>query len=139
MKKIHKYTLTLFLLLAFSISLCIPASASVYSSDYLAKFNATISAQGGGVIKISYTVMGTDTLEELGVSKIVVEKKVGNSWIEAKTYTNDDYPELSTTNSNVCKDHILYNGVVGTEYRAEVTVFGNIDYRTFTTASKRAT
>lgn len=90
-------------------------------------------------MKVSYNVMATDTLKELGVSKIVIEKKVGNSWIEAETYINSDYPELSTTNDDIHRGHILYNGVAGTEYRAEVTVFGNTDYRTFTTTSKRAT
>ena len=90
-------------------------------------------------MKISYNVMGTDTLEELGVSKIVVEKKVGNSWIEVETYLNSDYPELSTTNEDVHRGYILYQGVAGTEYRAKITIFGNTDYRTITTASKRAT
>ena len=135
LKKYLSRSLAVFLLLVFSCSLSIPASAAVYASDYLIGYSATLSPQGGGVMKISYTV----TLKELGVSKIVVEKKVGNSWIEAETFTNDDYPELSTTSSNVCKEHILYNGVAGTEYRAKVTVFGNTDYRTFTTTSKRAT
>lgn len=139
MKKYLSRGLAALLLLVFSCSLSIPANASVYSSDYLYTYSATLSPQGNGVMKISYTVIATDVLEELGVSKIVVEKKVGNSWIEAKTFTNDDYPELSTTSSNVCKEHILYNGVAGTEYRAKVTVFGNTDYRTFTTTSKRAT
>ncbi|EOS66454.1 hypothetical protein [Oscillibacter sp. 1-3] len=139
MKKLYKHSLTIFFLLAFSLSLCVAASAAVYSSDYLAKYSATISAQGGGVMKVSYTVMATDTIKELGVSKIVVEKKVGNSWIEAETYTSSDYPELSTTNDDVHRGYVLYDGVAGTEYRAKVTVFGNTDYRTVTTTSKRAT
>lgn len=139
MKKFLSRGVAIFLLLVFSCSLCVPASASVYSSDYLLAYDGSISAQGGGVIKISYTVIGTDTLNKLGVSKIVVEKKVGSSWVEAETYTNSDYPELSTTNSDVHRGHILYNGVAGTEYRAKITVFGSTDYRTFTTAPKRAT
>ncbi len=139
MKKFLSHSLTVVLLLIFSFSLCVPASASVYASDYLVKYSATLSPQGDGVMKISYTVMGNGILKELGVSKIVMEKKSGNSWIEVETFTNADYPELSTTNNNVCKDHILYNGVAGTEYRAKVTIFGNTDYRTFTTTSKRAT
>lgn len=139
MKKYLSRALVVFLLLVFSCSLSIPANASVYSSDYLYKYSATLSPQGGRVMKISYNVMGLDTLKELGVSKIIVEKKVGNSWIEAKTYTSSDYPELSTTNDDVHRGYVLYDGVAGTEYRAKITVFGNTDYRTFTTASKRAT
>lgn len=139
MKKYLSRGLTVFLLLVFSCSLSIPANAAVYASDYLYGYSATLSPQGDGVMKISYTVIATDTLKELGVSKIVMEKKSGNSWIEVKTYTDSDYPELSTTNDDVVKGHVLYNGVAGTEYRARVTIFGNTDYRTFTTTSKRAT
>lgn len=139
MKKFLSHSLAAFLLLIFSLSLCVPASASVYASDYLAKYSATISAQGGGVIKISFTVAAVNKLDELGVSEIVVEKKVGNSWVEVETYTSIDYPELSTTNAYLYSNHIFYNGVAGTEYRAQVTVFGNTDYRTFTTTAKRAT
>lgn len=139
MKKFLSRSLTGFIFLIFSFSLCVPASASVYASDYLAKYSATISAQGDGVIKISYTILATDTLNELGVSKIVVEKKSGSSWIEVKTYTDSDYPEMTTTNDDVHRGHVLYQGVAGTEYRAKVTIFGNTDYRTFTTTSKRAT
>lgn len=36
-------------------------------------------------------------------------------------------------------NYVSYEGVVGTEYRIEIIVFGNIDYRTITTTSKRAT
>jgi hypothetical protein len=139
LKKYLSRGLTVFLLLVFSCSLSIPANAAVYASDYLYGYSATLYPEGNGVMSISYTVIATDTLEELGVSKIVMEKKSGNSWIAVKTYTDSDYPELSTTNDDVHTGYILYNGVAGTEYRARVTIFGNTDYRTFNTAIKRAT
>lgn len=139
MKKFVSRSFAAFLLLVLCCSLCVSASATVYSSDYLNKYSGSVSPQGNGTIKISFSVVGMRKLDELGASEIVVEKKVGNSWIEAETYTNSDYPELSTTNALLYSNYVLYEGVAGTEYRAEITVFGNTDYRTFTTTSKRAT
>ncbi len=139
MKKIISRSLALVLIFIFTCSLSVAASASLYASQYLNKYDAFITAKGGGEIKISFTVAGVKVLDELGASKIVLEKKVGSSWTEVKTYTKSDYPELSTTNAALYSDYVMYNGVAGTEYRAKVTIFGNTDYRTFTTESKRAT
>ena len=139
MKKIISRSLALVLIFIFTCSLSVAASASLYASQYLNKYDAFITAKGGGEIKISFTVAGVKVLDELGASKIVLEKKVGSSWTEVKTYTNDDYPELSTTNAFYYSNYVFYQGVAGTEYRAKITIFGNTDYRTITTASKRAT
>ena len=35
-------------------------------------------------------------------------------------------------------NYVLYDGEVGAVYRAEITVFGNTDYRTFVTSSVTA-
>ena len=139
MKKIISRSLALVLIFIFTCSLSVAASASLYASQYLNRYSGSITAQGGGEIKISFTVAGVKVLDELGASKIVLEKKVGSSWTEVKTYTNDDYPELSTTNAFYYSNYVFYQGVAGTEYRAKITIFGNTDYRTITTVSKRAT
>lgn len=139
MKKFLSRSIAVFLLVFFSCSLCVSASASVYSSEYLNRYSGSVTTQGNGTIKISFSVVGMKKLDELGASEIVVERKAGNSWIEAETYTVSDYPELSTTKAAMYSNYVLYEGVAGTEYRAKITVFGNTDYRTFTTASKRAT
>ena len=139
MKKIISRSLALVLIFIFTCSLSVAASASLYASQYLNKYDAFITAKGGGEIKISFSVAGMKQLDELGASEIVVEKKVGSSWTEVKTYTNDDYPELSTTNAFYYSNYVFYQGVAGTEYRAKITIFGNTDYRTITTVSKRAT
>lgn len=139
MKKFLSRSLAVFLLFVFSCSLCIPASASIYASEYLNRYSGSITAQGDGEIKISFSVVAMKKLDELGASEIVVEKKSGNSWTELETYTSSDYPELSTTNALYYSNYVFYQGVPGTEYRAKITVFGNTDSRTFTTTSKRAT
>ena len=118
MKKILSRSLAAFLLFVFSCSLCVSASASVYASEYLNRYSDSITAQGGGEIKISFSVVAMKKLDELGASEIVVEKKVGSSWTEVKTYTKSNYSELSTTNAILYSNYVLYEGVAGTEYRA---------------------
>ena len=141
MKKIFSGGVSLLLVLSFLFSLCIPAMAkemSIQSSQYLSKYDGVVTAEGGGTIKISFLVIGTRVIDEIGASQIVVEKQSGNYWIPVKTYNNTKNPELSTTNDYSYANYVLYNGVAGTVYRAEITVFGNTDYRTITTSSQRA-
>ncbi|MET0016539.1 hypothetical protein [Oscillibacter sp.] len=141
MRKLYSKDLSLLLVLLFTFSLCVPASASVpvlRSNRYLNSYDGIVTREGGGTIKISFTVIGTRVIDEIGVSQIVVEKQSGNYWVPMKTYNNTKNPELSTTNDYSYANYVLYNGEAGAVYRAEITVFGNTDYRTITTSSQRA-
>ncbi|WP_312636534.1 hypothetical protein [Oscillibacter sp.] len=141
MKKIFSRGMSLLLILTFLFSLCVPAMAkdmSVQSSQYLSKYDGVITTEGGGVIKISFLVIGTSILDKIGASQIVVEEQSGSYWIPVKTYNNTKNPELSTTNDYSYANYVLYNGEAGAVYRAEITVFGNTDSRTFITASQKA-
>ena len=107
MKNVLSRSISLLLAVMLVCALSVSASASdmsTYASDYLSKYDGAVTAQGNGVIKISFR-----------------------------------NPELSTTNSFSHADYVLYNGEVGKTYRAKITVFGNDDFRTFTTASTIAT
>lgn len=141
MRKLCSKGISLLLVLVFLLSICVPASATMIStraSNYLNKYDGVVTREGGGTIKISFTVIGTRVIDEIGVSQIVVEKQDGNYWVPVKTYNNTKNPELSTTNDYSYANYVLYNGEAGAVYRAEITVFGNTDYRTITTSSQRA-
>lgn len=141
MKKVFSKSMSLFLILLFTFSLCIPASASVpilRSSKYLSSYDGVVTREGGGTIKISFTVIGTRVIDEIGASQIVVQKQVSGVWISVKTFNNTRNPELCTTSNYAYANYVLYDGEAGVNYRAEITVFGNTDYRTITTSSQRA-
>lgn len=141
MKKVFSKSMSLFLIFLFTFSLCIPASASVpvlRSSKYLSSYDGVVTREGGGTIKISFTVIGTRVIDEIGASQIVVQKQVRGAWISVKTFNNTRNPELSTTNNYAYANYVLYDGEAGVNYRAEITVFGNTDYRIITTSSQRA-
>ena len=141
MRKLYSKGISLLLVLAFLLSICVPASATMIStraSNYLNKYDGVVTREGGGTIKISFTVIGTRVIDEIGASQIVVQKQVRGAWISVKTFNNTRNPELSTTNNYAYANYVLYDGEAGVYYRAEITVFGNTDYRTITTSSQRA-
>lgn len=108
------------------------------ASDYLSAYDGTVTSEGNGKIKVSFTVVGTGILDEIGASRIVIEKKTGSYWIPVKTYTLSDYPELATDNDYSYGSYVLYQGEEGKYYRAEITVFGGPDSRTFFTTQTKA-
>ena len=123
------------------MQMCVIPSAAVHmplASDYLSSYDGIVTSEGNGTIKVSFTVVGTRVLDEIGASKIVIEKKAGTYWIPVKTYTLSDYPKLATTNDYSYGSYVLYDGEVGTYYRAEITVFGGPDSRTFLTPQRKA-
>ena len=141
MKKVCSKGLSLFVVLVFALSLCVPAAAAApmpYASDYLSKYDGIVTREGGGTIKISFSVVGTRVIDAIGASQIVVQKQVNGVWISVKTYNNTRNPELSTTNNYIYANYVLYDGEAGVNYRAEITVFGNTDYRTIMTSPQRA-
>ena len=99
MKNVLSRSISLLLAVMLVCALSVSASASdmsTYASDYLSKYDGAVTAQGNGVIKISFVVIGTEVIDEIGASKIVVEEKSGSAWIPVKTYNNTRNPELSS-------------------------------------------
>jgi len=95
LKKVVSRSMSLFLILLFTFSLCVPASASVpilRSSRYLNSYDGIVTREGGGTIKISLTVIGTRVIDEIGASQIVVQKQVRGAWISVKTFNNTRNP-----------------------------------------------
>lgn len=140
MKKVFSKGLSLFLILTLALSMCIStaAASTPYASDFLNQYDGIVTSEGNGTIKISFSVVGTGIISKIGVSKIVVEKQDGQYWIPVKTYNNTKNPELSTTNDYSYANYVLYDGEAGANYRAEITFFGNTDYRTIVTSPQRA-
>lgn len=141
MKKVFSRGLSLFVILTLALIMCVSTAAAAptpYASDFLNQYDGVVSSEGDGTIKISFSVVGTGIISKIGVSKIVLEKQDGQYWIPVKTYNNTKNPELSTTNDYSYANYVLYDGEAGANYRAEITFFGNTDYRTIVTSPERA-
>jgi len=95
LKKAVSKSMSLFLILLFTFSLCIPVSACVpilRFSKYLSSYDGVVTREGGGTIKTSFTVIGIRFIDEIGASQIVVQKQVGGAWISVKTFNNTRNP-----------------------------------------------
>ena len=114
------------------------------ASAYLDSYEAYIYPVGNGKVQIYYTVIGTRTIDELGVMRITLYESTDNStWSWVKTFTQSGTPSLMGYNDYLHSGHVTYRGVAGRYYKAYVCVWGGDngagDNRYFWTSAKRAT
>lgn len=151
MKTVVHKRIALLLTMIFAFSLFVPAGAASTSSvptdvffaprasDYLSDYDGSVRALGDGIVEVVFEVFGTRKLSSIGAKKIIVYRLASGSWMPVKTYSNVTNPELSTTNKMGFEGYIDHQGIVGEIYKAEITIFGESDSRTFTTNAVRAT
>lgn len=122
-----KKTFTCIVSIVLAVSFCmVAASAStmhIEASDYLSYYDADVSTSGNGALEIEYYVYSYTNMSQIGVSKIVVQKKVGTSWSSVKYYYSASTAGLLTTNDSSYTNSITYQGTAGKTYRAVVTFY----------------
>jgi hypothetical protein len=124
--------------LLLSAAASVPASAGVLrASPCLSSYDAWATASGGGNVQIDFDVNAVSLADKVGVSQIVVQKKVGSSWTNVHTYSSATTISLLASNLiSHCGD-VTYAGTSGQQYRAVVTVYAKIgsisDSKTVTT------
>lgn len=109
-------------------------------SDYFASYGTSLSAIGGGKIKVTFTCSAVGTATTLGVVNYVVQRKdsSGNwvdvsGWLTGKTGSNVHSYTFSKT----------INGTAGKTYRV-ICIFictknGTSETKSYTSGSKKAT
>ena len=137
--------LALVLVIAMTLPLAVGAEAiQPRASAYLDYYETYIYPAGSGKVQIHYTVIGTGTIDELGVMRITLYESTNNSsWSWVKTFTSTGTPSLMSYNDNYHSGHVTYQGVAGRYYKAYVCVWGGDngagDNRYFWTSVKKAT
>ena len=119
-------------LLAFALlggSVCAQAAelAPYRASQYLDGYGITINPKGGGLMSVSFTVYGTDTMDVIGAKKIVVEEWDGSEWTNPLTFTPEKNPSLLYSNSSVYTSSVTFYGTPGFQYRATLTAYAELD------------
>ena len=61
-------------------------------------------------------------MTQIGAERIVIYYRVGGSWVVADSLDKDD-TGMSTGNAYYYGNTIYYNGVSGTDYQIEITIF----------------
>ena len=120
------------------------ASAQMDASAYLSSYGAYISPVGNGDMRIWFEVNGTGTMDDIGVTQIILESSMdGKTWTRARTYTYDltksdaenDYPQMMAHNTYFNDNYVTHNGTANRYYRAYVNFYAGKDGGSSTRAS----
>lgn len=120
--KLKRYLALLFLILIVFNMLCLSTVAiDVRSSPVLNLTSVNLEANDYCTMHIQVTVIARGTYDEVGITELLIEKKVGSVWREHATWALDDHPEFMQEDTAAYLEDFYFDGTVGTTYR--VTAF----------------
>ena len=120
---LKKRFLALFLVFVLtSISVCSALDIQPYASAQLSRYSASAVSRTSGKIAVSFVVVGTGMMRELGLDSIVLSENVNGRWIEVDSFDRDDL-DKTRTNSNSYTDSVSFDADSGVEYKIDVTVY----------------
>lgn len=129
------------LLVVFATLAAIPAYAqeqSTRASDYLSSYGAYCTKLSSTSVGVSYIVVGTGTMDEIGVSTVKIQYSSDKiNWTTAKTFTKANYSSMTDTNTGSHGGSLNCTVPSGKYYRAKVTFYsaknGGFAERDYTT------
>ncbi len=135
------------------LALLLLAVSPVYASGndpmpidslYIANYNGSVVAAGNGRLQLHFRVTGTEQLDEIGVTRIMVFESTNNqNFTWKKTYLSHNYDNMMIDNSIYNFSYVTYDGIVGRYYKCHITVEGSKndqeDVRSFWTSATQAT
>ena len=115
----HKKTtrfLALIMMIMFCASIITPI-ASARASNYINNFGTNLSAGSNGNVTVSFNIMGTGTMTDIGSTRIEIRE---NNTLVA-TYLHTTTSGMMGSNKVFHSGTVTYKGVAGRTYRATVT------------------
>lgn len=119
-----KKAVSLILVCLFLLSLSSGALAATESNAYISRYGAQISITSSGAVRVDFNVYGTDYMNTLGASSIVLYE----NGLPVKTFSMYDplyASSLITTNDDWFYGHVTHSANSGSTYIALVTVFAS--------------
>lgn len=125
MKRIFKYiclVMAVVMLLANSVH---ADEITPWASSYISSYDSYLYKSAPNQIQVWFEVTGMGRVDELGVSKIKVQRSSTGTgdWVTMKTYYPEDYPEMISENDFAHSTYVTYTGTAGYYYRAIVTFY----------------
>ncbi len=117
------------LVIALMLILTTAAYAAVSASAYIAATSAWITRDGDNV-KVNFYIVGTNTMDKIGVKYIYLYEKNGNTWrvVETFDYTDPLYASaMMDTNSGAHSGHVTYTGDATKKYFADCRFYAEKD------------
>ena len=116
------------LIVALTLLLSTAAFAAVNASDYIAVTNAWIT-RDGNTVEVNFWIIGTGTMDQIGVKYIYLYEKTGNTWYWVKTfsYTDPLYTNMMDTNTGTHATYVTYSGSASKSYYASCRFYAEKD------------
>ena len=83
------------------------AFATMTASEYINATSAWIE-RDGNTVEVDFYIIGTDTMDQIGVKYIYLYEKNGNTWSRVKTYAYTDPLYASTLMASSIHAHAGY-------------------------------
>lgn len=117
------------LIMALTLLLASTAFAAVNASDYINATSAWIT-RDGNTVEVNFWIVGTDTMDQIGVKYIYLYEKNGNTWNWVKTFAYSD-PLYSTTlmdsSTYAHGGYVTYSGSAYKSYYADCRFYAEKD------------
>ena len=94
------------------------------ASSYIGRYDGYISPQGNGKVKIIFSITGTGTMDDLGITSITLYESEDNyDWFAVKTYYSSSYSNLMGSNVGYHGSSVTYQGKAGCYYEAHICYY----------------
>lgn len=117
------------LVIVMTLILSVAAFAAMTESDYIAATSAWIT-RSGNTVKVNFYIVGTGTMDQIGVKKVYLYEKNGNAWNLVKTfdYTDPQYASTMMASSTTAKvGNLTYSGSATKSYYADCRFYAEKD------------
>lgn len=117
------------LVLALALLLSTAAFAAMNASAYITATSAWIT-RDGNTVEVDFWIVGTDTMDQIGVKYIYLYEKNGYSWNLVKTfaYTNPLYSAAMMDYSTAGHaGYVTYSGSASKSYYADCRFYAEKD------------
>lgn len=109
------------LIIVLTLLLTSTAFAAVTASDYINATSAWIT-RDGNTVEVDFWIVGTDTMDQIGVKYIYLYEKNGYSWnlVKTFTYTHPLYSAAMMDSSTAGHaGYVTYSGSASKSYYAD--------------------
>lgn len=97
-------------------------------SNELSSYGAYCTKTSSTTVVVSYQVLGTDALDEIGVNTVKVQySSDGVNWTTAKTFKKANYTSMIAYNTGAHAGTLTATVPSGKQYRAMVEFYGEKD------------
>jgi len=119
------------LLAVFATLAAVPSyaqEATPRGSNELSSYGAYCTKTSSTTVVVSYQVLGTDALDEIGVNTVKVQySSDGVNWTTAKTFQKSVYTSMVDYNTSMHGGTLTATAPSGKQYRAYVEFYGEKD------------